>query len=131
MKRTLSSIGFIAALVWFVASIPAPAAADPSPGHVVDAAGIAARIDQKSGQADADLKVIQDFLGRPDVRQIATSAGLDINRATARAALLNDTERHDLAARATTVVDQVGGDSKVTMSVAALIIIILLVILIF
>jgi len=57
--------------------------------HVVGENEIQARIDQQIVQADADRQAIQIMLQRADVRQIAGSAGLDLERASAAAAVLS------------------------------------------
>jgi len=119
----------LVALGWLFASSPAPAHATESSGNVVDAAAISARIDQKLATADADRKILEDFLAREDVRQAAGAAGLDMSQATARVGTLSDAERHDLANRASAILNDVGGSQSVVISVTAIIIIVLLIIL--
>jgi len=101
------------------------------PRHVVGENEIQARIDQQIGQADADRQAIQIMLQREDVRQIAGSAGLDLERASAAAAVLSGPALDDLAAQAREVnASLTGGDSKIVISATALIIILLIIIII-
>ena len=98
--------------------------------HVVGASEIQARIDQQIVQADADRQVIQIMLQRADVRQIAGSAGLDLERASAAAAVLSGPTLEKLAAQAREVnAGLAGGGSTIVIS-ATLVIIILLIIII-
>jgi hypothetical protein len=99
--------------------------------HVVDDNEIQARIDQQIGQADADRQAIQIMLQREDVRQIAGSAGLDLERASAAAAVLSGPALEKLAAQARVVnAGLAGGDSKIVISATALIIILLIIIIV-
>jgi hypothetical protein len=98
--------------------------------HVVGVNEIQARIDQQLGQADADRQEIQAMLQRDDVRRIAGSVGLDLERAGAAAMVLSGPELEDLAARAREVNSNLaGGDEKIVISATVLIIILLLLIL--
>ena len=99
--------------------------------HVVGENEILARCDQQVGQADADRQAIQTMLQRADVRQAAGSAGLDLKRASAAAAVLSGPSLATLAAQARAVnAGLAGGDGTVVISATALIIILLLIILI-
>jgi hypothetical protein len=99
--------------------------------HVVDDNEIQARIDQQIGQAYADRQAIQIMLQREDVRQIAGSAGLDLERASAAAAVLSGPALEKLAAQARVVnAGLAGGDSKIVISATALIIILLIIIIV-
>jgi hypothetical protein len=99
--------------------------------HVVGESEVQARIDQQIGQAGADRQAIQTMLQREEVRQIAGSAGLDLERASAAAAVLSGPTLETLAAQARAVnADLAGGDSTIVISATALIIILLLIILI-
>jgi hypothetical protein len=99
--------------------------------HVVGESEIQAAIDQQILQADADREVIQIMLQRADVRRLAGSAGLDLERASAAAAVLSGPELEKLAAQAREVNDGLaGGDSRIVISATALIIILLIIILV-
>lgn len=98
--------------------------------HVVGGNEIQARIEQQIGQANADRQAIQAMLQREDVRRIAGSAGLDLERATAAAGILSGASLEQLAAQAREVnASLVGGDSTVVISATTLIIILLILIL--
>jgi hypothetical protein len=101
--------------------------ADVPPQHVVDDAEIQARIDGQFGQADADREAIRALLRRPEVREIAGAAGLDIERADAAAATLSDSQVRDLAQRAREADAEIGGDSVIIMSTTLLLLIIILI----
>jgi hypothetical protein len=99
--------------------------------HVVGDNEIQTRIDQQIGQAAADRQAIQIMLQRPEVRQIAGAAGLDLERASAAAAVLSGPALEKLAAQAREVnAGLVGGDTTVVVSVTAIIIVLLILILI-
>ncbi|MFH2051984.1 MAG: hypothetical protein ABIK96_05905 [bacterium] len=107
------------------------ALADDSQRHVVATSEIQARIDQQIDQADADRQAIQTMLQRADVRKIAGSFGLDLERASAAAAVLAGPSLQELAAQARTVnADLAGGDSTVVISATTIIIVLLVIILI-
>jgi hypothetical protein len=98
--------------------------------HVVGGNEIQARIDQQIGQADADRQAIQTMLQRADVRRIAGSAGLNIERASAAAAVMSGPSLEKLAAQAREVnAGLAGGDEKIVISVTTVIIILLILIL--
>ena len=104
--------------------------ADEPQRHVIGETQIQARIDQKVGQADADRQAIQLMLQREDVRQIARTAGLDLERAHAAAAVLSGESLEELSAQARTVnADLSGGNNRIVISATTLIIILLIVIL--
>lgn len=104
------------------------ALAGAPPRHVVGGAEIQARIDRQLDQDGADRQAIQQLLAQPGVRQIATSAGLDVERAQSAAALLSGPELKDLASRAREIDAGIGGDRTITMTATTLIIILLLII---
>jgi hypothetical protein len=98
--------------------------------HVVGEAEIQARIDQQIGQADANRQAIQTMLQRADVRQIAGAAGVDLERASAAAAVLSGPTLEKLAAQANQVnATLAGGDGTIIISATAVIIILLVLIL--
>jgi hypothetical protein len=110
------------------------AAADPVGGqqrHVVGEDEILVRIDRQIDQTDADRQVIQALLQREDVRRVAGAAGLDLERASAAAAVLSGSSLASLAAQARMVDDGIaGGSGNVVISTTAIIIILLVLILI-
>jgi hypothetical protein len=122
------ALAVLAVAVIAVSMAGASLAAEPQ-RHVVGGSDIQARIDQQVGQADADRQAIQTMLQRADVRRIAGSAGLDLERASVAAAVLSGPSLVELAAQAREVnAGLVGGDGTIVISATALIIILLLVI---
>lgn len=95
---------------------------------VVGQVDIQAQIDRRIDSQSADRQAIQDLLSRPDVRRIAGTAGLDVERASAAASVLSGPELKDIAARVHEINGTVGGTETVTLSVTAIVIILLLII---
>src|SRR5512147_1661036 len=110
------ALAVLAVVVIAVGAVGASLAGEPQ-RHVVGANEIQARIDQQIGQADADRQAIQIMLHRSEVRQIAGSAGLDLERASAAAAVLSGPSLEKLAAQAREVnAALAGGDEKIVIS---------------
>ena len=122
------------ALAVFAVVVIAVGAAGASPAgepqrHVVGENEIQARMDQQIGQADADRQAIQIMLRRADVRQIAGSAGLDLERASAAAGVLSGPSLEKLAAEAREVNAGLAGGGTLVLSTTAVISILLILIL--
>ena len=112
-------------------SAPSISSAGDPEGHVVGAMELQAGIDHQADRADADRQAIESMLERPDVRQIAGAAGLDLARAKAAAAVLSGPELERLAEQARAVeLGLVGGDSTVVISSTVIIIVLLVLILV-
>lgn len=123
-------LALVAVVVITVGAVGPSLAGEPQ-RHVVGENEIQARIDQQIDRADADRQVIQLLLQRPAVRQIAESAGLDIERASDAAAVLSGPALERLAAQANEVnSDLAGGEGRVVLTTTAIIIILLILILI-
>jgi hypothetical protein len=123
------ALAVFAVVVIAVGAAGASLAGEPQ-RHVVGENDIQARIDQQVGQADADRQAIQTMLQRADVRRIAESTGLNLERASAAATVLSGPSLATLAAQAREVnAGPVGGDSTIVISATALIIILLILIL--
>lgn len=106
------------------------AAADGAAGrHVVNPGQVQARIDQQSAGEQASRDAIQIMLQRPEVRDVAGRAGLDVGRATAAAAVLSGSELDVMAAKAAEINAGLGGANSVVISTTAIIIILLILIL--
>jgi len=114
-------------LAFCVVATGAAMAGEPE-RHVVGRAEIQARIDLQLDQDSADRQAIQLLLDRPGVRQIAESAGLDIERAQAAAAILSGPELKALASSARETNAGIGGDRTITITATTLIIILLIII---
>ena len=122
----------LAALAVAVIAVGATGAspADEPQRHVVAVSEIQSRIDQQISQADADRLAIQTLLQREEVRQIAGAAGLDLERASAAAAVLSGSSLAQLSAQAREVnANLAGGDTKIIISATLVIIILLILIL--
>ncbi len=98
---------------------------------VVSNQDIQSAIDGQRDRADADRQAIQAMLQRADVRQVAGAAGLDLERASAAAAVLAGPSLEMLAAQARTVNagGVVGGEGRVVITTTGIIIILLILIL--
>jgi len=124
------------ALAVFAVAVIAVGTAGANPAgepqrHVVGENEIQATIDQQIDQADADRQAIQSMLQREDVRQIAGSVGLDLERASAAAAVLSGSALEKLAAQVRAVnAGLAGGDERIVISATAIIIILLVLILV-
>lgn len=98
-------------------------------GTVVDAGAIQARMVQQFDRESADRAAIQQLLQRPEVREIAGAAGIDLARADAAAAVVSGNELADLAAQAAQIDEQVGGQNIVISATAVIIILLILILL--
>jgi len=122
------ALAALAVIVIAVGAAGASLTGEPQ-SHVVGASEIQARIDQQIVQSDADRQVIQLMLQRSDVQQIAGAAGLDLERASAAAAVLSGPTLEKLAAQAREVnAGLAGGSSTIVISATLLIIILLIII---
>lgn len=123
-----SALVAIALVLMAIGPAGASLAGEPQQ-HVVGDQDIQARIDLQLGKADADRQAIRTLLQRKEVQQLAGSAGLDLERANAAAAVLSGPSLERLAAQARTLnADLTGGDSTIVISASAAIIILLLLI---
>jgi hypothetical protein len=123
-RRRISML--LLSLAICVIAAGAAAAGEPQ-RHVVGGAEIQARIDQQLDRDGADRQAIQTLLGQPGVREIAESAGLDVERAHAAVGLLSGQELRDLASQAREANAGIGGDRTITITATTLIIILLIV----
>ena len=80
---------------------------------------------------DANRQIVRDVLDRSEVREVASKAGLDLERAKQSVSTLSGAELQDVAAHARRVdAGLSGGASTVVISTTTIIIILLVVILI-
>lgn len=123
------AVAFIAMVVIAIGAAGVGVAGERPP-NVVGADEILARIDRQAGQADADRQAIRSMLQRPEIRQIAGSAGLDLERASAAAAVLSGPSLETLSAQARDVNASLsGGDTRIVVSATLVIIVLLILIL--
>ena len=85
---------------------------------------------EHAAKKQADRQVILDVLAREDVRQVAKSANLPIDRAAAAVATLEGQELAQVAAQAQQVNDALAGGQTITLSVWLIIIALLVIILV-
>ena len=83
-----------------------------------------------AAKKQADRQVILDVLSREDVRQVAKSANLPIDKAAAAVATLQGAELAQVAAQAQQVNDALAGGQTITLSVWLIIIALLIIILV-
>lgn len=99
--------------------------------HAVDPSTLATAVAEHAAAQDADRAAVREALTRPEVRDVAAKAGIDLERVTATANTLTGPELQRAAAAARHVNQAlVGGASTITLSTTTLIIILLVVILI-
>ena len=99
--------------------------------HIVTPNQIAATVAGRAAAQDADRATVREALARPEVRRIAESMGVDMNRLDGAVATLSDVELAQASSAARQVNDRlVGGASTVTISTTTIIIALLVVILI-
>lgn len=134
-RRAALAVFTIAAILavffLFVANASGADQTDGPQQTVVGDREIQAAIDGKIDRAAADRQAIQAMLQREDVRQVAGSAGLDLERASAAAAILSGPSLETLAAQARAVNGSgiVGGEGSVVITTTGIIIILLILIL--
>ena len=109
-------------------AVPASAVADGR--HAADPAMLAAAIAEHVDQQDAERASIREALARPQVRDMASRMGLDVDRAAAAVNTLSGADL-DRAANAAQQVNQqlVGGATTLVISTTTIIIALLVVIL--
>ena len=99
--------------------------------HVINKSALDQAVQQRVSQQQADRDVIISVLHRADVREIASKAGLSIDKAEAAASTLQGKDLETAAAQARQVQNNLaGGGSTIVISTTTIIIVLLLVILI-
>jgi predicted outer membrane protein len=99
--------------------------------HAVDPAALANSVTQHVAEQDADRAAIHEALGRPEVREMAGRAGIDLNRVDKSVDTLSGEPLDRMAAAARDVNQAlVGGASTVVISTTTIIIALLVVIII-
>jgi hypothetical protein len=112
-----------------LALVATVAHANPEAQHVVGRAELDAAIAVRDAGEAAQRATIQSLLSRPDVREWAAGAGLDLERAQQRAATLQGEELQRIASHARLAEAHLaGGDSLVIGSTALIIILLVIVI---
>ena len=99
--------------------------------HVVRSAAITAAVDAHVASQNADRAAIREALERPEIRDLATRVGIDLDGVTASIGTLSGADLENAASAARQVNEElVGGASSVTLSTTTIIIILLALILI-
>jgi hypothetical protein len=115
--------------VILAALLVAPAAEAQT--HVVGKAALTQAVQERVSQEQADRDAILALLGRSEVRQIATQAGLSLETAQAAVSTLQGQDLKDIASQARQVNnDLAGGASNIVISTTTIIIVLLIIILI-
>lgn len=114
--------------VLLAALLVAPAAQAQT--HVIAKSALSQAVQQQVSQDQADRTAIVSLLQRPEVRQIASQAGLSLEKAEAAVSTLNGQDLRDLASQARQVQnDLAGGASTVVISTTTIIIVLLIIVL--
>ena len=115
--------------VLLAALLVAPAAQAQT--HVINKSALSEAVQERVSQDQADRDAILSLLQRQEVKQIATQAGLSLQKAEAAVSTLDGQDLRDLAAQSRQVQnDLAGGASNVVISTTTIIIVLLVIILI-
>ena len=115
--------------VLLAALLVAPAAQAQT--HVIAKSALSQTVQERVSQDQADRDVIKSLLQRAEVRDIASKAGLSLDKAQAAVSTLQGTDLAQAAAQARQVQnDLAGGASTIVISTTTIILILLLVIII-
>jgi hypothetical protein len=118
----------LAVLVPLVLTPGGPASADQQ--HIVSPAELAAAVADRHAAQDADRAAVREALARPEVRRLAASMGVDVDRVSSAAETLSGPDLEQAAAAARQVNQQLlGGATTVTISTTTIIIVLLVIIL--
>jgi hypothetical protein len=99
--------------------------------HVINKSALDQAVQQRVTQEQADREVIMSLLQRAEVREIASKAGLSVEKAEAAAATLHGKDLATAAAQARQVqANLAGGASNIVISTTTIIIVLLIIILI-
>jgi hypothetical protein len=97
--------------------------------HLVAPAQLASTVADHVAQQDADRTAVHEALTRPEVREVASSMGVDLDRVAAVVDTMSGTELTKAGNAARQVNEQlIGGASTVVISTTTIILILLLVI---
>jgi hypothetical protein len=98
--------------------------------HAAPVSALEAAVQDHVATAAADREAVARLLARPEVREIAGDAGIDMRRATQAAAMLDGEHLTEIAAQARQIEESLaGGQSRVTISTTLIIIALLVLIL--
>jgi hypothetical protein len=104
--------------------------ADAQSTHAAPQSAIDQALAQHVDPLDADRAALDRLLARPEVREIAEKAGLDLRRAQSAAATLDASDLTRLSQHVREAEEALsGGQSRVTISTTLIIIVLLIIIL--
>lgn len=126
MRRSLPFA--VAALLWL--ALPAAGLAQGHESHVAPPETLDAIAAAHAGTLEAERAELRAFLARPEVREIADDAGLDVVTAETAVASLGPDEIRDLSARVDQLDAALAGGDTVVISTTAIIIALLVVVII-
>jgi len=117
-------------LVLVFAGTAGSAFAEQQP-HILSPSQLSEAMAMKVASRDADRASVREALARPEVKNVAASMGVDMNRLAASVDTLDAADLGQAASTARQINQQlVGGDSTVTLSTTTIIIALLILILI-
>ena len=120
---------FLALPLMLLVGAAAPVFADSQ--HVVDPSVLSTTVDQHVAQQDVDRAAIHEALARQEVRNMAATLGMNLDRAAASLDTLTGSDLAQAADAARQVNQQlIGGASTVTLSTTTIIIALLVILLI-
>jgi hypothetical protein len=124
--RTLRTL-LVALLVCLTATTSSALAQHQRPA---DDAALARAVRAHAARQDADRAAIRQALERPDVRNVAAAAGLDLDRAISVVSTLDGADLEQAGIIARNVNESLVGGQSITLNSTTIIIILLLVLLI-
>ena len=113
-----------------VVTISATTAFAQQQTHVITRPALDQAVQQRVSQDESDRAALRTFVQNPLVRNVATKAGLSIDKAEAAVSTLQGDELRDAAERARVVNDRLAGGDTLIISTTLIIIILLIVILV-
>jgi hypothetical protein len=109
----------------------APAAQAQTQPHVIGGSALSQAVQERVSREQADREAIVSLLQRSEVRQIASQAGVSLEKAEAAVSTLSGQDLREIASQARMVHEELaGGASTIVISTTTIIIVLLLVILI-
>jgi len=105
-------------------------ATSAEPAHIVTGFEMQSTFDQKVHSEAADRQMVRDLLARPDVRRVAGSMGIDLERAGAAVGTLSGPELSRVAKQAREANSQLSGGAVTMTTTVFIILVVALVLLI-
>lgn len=115
------------ALCLFLCST-APASAQEAVGGPAE--GIEALLEDRAQESRSDRSTLHEFLQRPEVEEVASKNGIELEDLESRLETLSDAEVSELWKEIQGLTDNLAGGDSITIATSTLIIILLIIILI-